>query len=643
MDKKKSEPTYGFYTERDVMITMRDGIKLATDIYFPCHGDGTIPKEKLPTLLVRTSYDKTAPEWDDIYPFFSRRGYVFVIQDLRSRFRSEGDGKYFHAHNPWEGDDGYDTIEWLAKQEWSNKKIGTLGSSHRGIVQQQLALKKPPHLSAMWVEAAPTNPYLHECREGGAMALQMFAAIHLHALDCHEIGHDKNKAKEIMDAMRNMRDWIQKFPDNPFDTALKVAPSIEQTAKNYLLKSDYDEWWDGDYANQEKYFNNHADVPLMIACGYYDNFIGASSDYYKFMNKKNKSDTSIIIGPWCHGGMRAEGSSHGDADTGIQSVWGVKKYNEERLNFFDKHLKNIDTKEKPKIRLYVMGHGDGKKTTNGNLNHGGVWRDETEWPLERTEYNTLFLTNERELSQFLDAEENSKLTYIFDPNNPVPTIGGQIVGMFEIIPEKEGGPKENFVPDFLDQWTLVRNNMREVISAAGWHQKESERWIGAKKPYKLLRDRNDVISFETKILNEDTEVTGEIVLKLWVSSDCLDTDFTFKLLDIYPESSDYPEGYHLNITDTILRMRYRDSWTKPELLTPDKPYEISVKLWPISNLFKKGHKIRLDISSSNYPRFDVNPNTGEKLGFHTKKIIANNTIYTNDNYPSRIILPIVKN
>ena len=185
--------------------------------------------------------------------------------------------------------------------------------------------------------------------------------------------------------------------------------------------------------------------------------------------------------------------------------------------------------------------------------------------------------------------------------------------------------------------------MREVLSAAGWHQKESVRWLGAKKPYKLLRDRNDVISFETKILNEDTEVTGEIVLKLWVSSDCLDTDFTFKLLDIYPESSDYPEGYHLNITDTILRMRYRDSWTKPELLTPGKPYEISVKLWPISNLFKKGHKIRLDISSSNYPRFDVNPNTGEKLGFHTKKIIANNTIYTNDKYPSRIILPIVKN
>ena len=181
MNKKISEPSYGFYAERDVMIPMRDGIKLATDIYYPCHGDGLIPREKLPTLLVRTSYDKTAPEWDDIYPFFSRRGYVFVIQDLRSRFRSEGDGKYFHAHNPWEGDDGYDTIEWLAKQEWSNKKIGTLGSSHRGIVQQQLALKKPPHLSAIWVEAAPTNPYLHECREGGAMSLQMFAAIHLHA------------------------------------------------------------------------------------------------------------------------------------------------------------------------------------------------------------------------------------------------------------------------------------------------------------------------------------------------------------------------------------------------------------------------------------------------------------------------------
>ena len=149
------------------------------------------------------------------------------------------------------------------------------------------------------------------------------------------------------------------------------------------------------------------------------------------------------------------------------------------------------------------------------------------------------------------------------------------------------------------------------------------------------------MAFETDPLEDNIEVTGEVIVKLWISSTAVDTDFTVKLIDVYPSSEDYPEGYHLNLVDTIRRARYRDSWTEPELLTPGEPVEISIPLWPTSNVFKKGHRIRIDVSSSNFPRFDVNPNTGEPIGRHNGSQVARNTVFTDANRPSHIVLPIV--
>ena len=336
-----SQPRHGVHVERDTMIPMRDGVRLATDIYLPCHGDGSLLAEQVPVLLVRTSYDKTSSEWDDVIPYYVRRGYAFVLQDLRSRFRSEGDGSYFHTANPWEGDDGYDTVEWLAARDWCSGKVGTLGSSHRAITQTLLALRRPPHLAAMWVEAGPTDIYRHEAREGGAASLQMFAAAHLHALDCHEVGDDPVKARTILDAMRNMRAWLQRLPLGPGETALRVAPSLERTALDYYYRGDYDEWWDRECCNQEPYFDKHADVPMTVFCGWYDNFVGATCNYFIEMSRRNASPTRLILGPWCHGGTRTSHSWHGDVDTGRQSVWSNGVYNPERLKFFDEHLKGI--------------------------------------------------------------------------------------------------------------------------------------------------------------------------------------------------------------------------------------------------------------------------------------------------------------
>ena len=288
-----------------------------------------------------------------------------------------------------------------------------------------------------------------------------------------------------------------------------------------------------------------------------------------------------------------------------------------------------------------MGTGDGKVTPEGHLNHGGYWRDENEWPIARAQYQTLYMHDDGSLDSFEAMEDESSLSFTYNPENPVPTIGGQLVGMFKITAPEDDGPPRDDVPDFLDQWTLARNNLTEVIAAGGFHQKEGPEWIGAEEPYQLLKDRADVLTFETDPLEDDTEVTGEVMVKLWISSTAVDTDFTVKLIDVYPMSDDYPEGYHLNLTDTILRTRYRNSWTDPEMLTRGEPAELTITLWPTSNVFKKGHRIRLDVSSSNFPRFDVNPNTGEPVGRHTKMVKAENTIHTGADHPSRIILPIV--
>ncbi len=639
-----SQPLYGYSIEKDVMVPMRDGVRLATDIYRPAHGDGRPVSFPVPVLLVRTSYDKSAPEWDDVWPYYARRGYAFAIQDLRSRFRSEGDGHYYHTCNPWEGVDGYDTVEWLAAQEWSNGKIGTLGSSHRAIVQTQLALERPPHLAAMWVEAGPTNIYAHEAREGGAMSPQMFAALHLHALDSHELRGNPDGAKVILDAMRNMTEEFGKLPWKPGETALRVTPDLEKTLFDYYHRGAYDDWWNQECCNQEPYFDRHADVPIVVAGGWYDAFVGASCNYFVEMDRRNETPARLILGPWCHGAMRSEASWHGQVDVGEDSVWTNSVYNPERLRWFDRWLKDdpVSVEHDPPVRLFVMGTGGGGKTKRGHLDHGGYWRDENEWPLARTKQRVLHLHGDGSLADTAPAAGAEPLEYVFDPENPVPTVGGTLVGAFRVLKPEEGGPSEDFVPDHLDQWALARANLAEAVAAGGWHQVEGPQWAGAREPYQRLCDREDVLTFRTAPLATDTEVTGEIEVSLWVSSDAPDTDFTVKIIDEQPPSEEWPDGFHLNLVDTVLRMRYRESWSEEKFLSEGEIYPIKIKLWPISNVFKAGHRIRLDVSSSNYPRLDVNPNTGEPMGRHTYTRKANNTVFVDAGRPSSMSLPIIE-
>jgi hypothetical protein len=376
---------------------------------------------------------------------------------------------------------------------------------------------------------------------------------------------------------------------------------------------------------------------MVIAGGWYDNFVGATANYYVEMKKRLKSPVRLILGPWCHGGMRAEWPSHGKANVGWESVWGNFVYNPERLKWFDRWLKDDASQpapaDDPEVRIYVMGTGDGHKTKLEDISHGGFWRNENEWPIRRTATQTLYMHDSGLLSEQKPQPNAKALTYTYNPHDPVPTVGGLMVGGFEFIKPEQGGPPRDLVPDFLDQWALVRANLTEAMPAGGWDQRDDKGW--------RLADRPDVLAFETAPLPHDIEVTGAIDVSLFVSSTAVDTDFTVKLIDVYPPSDDWPSGFELILNDTIRRMRYRDSWTDPEMMIPGQVYEVTIPLWPTSNVFKKGHKIAVHVSSSNFPHFDVNPNTGEPTGRHTHVTTADNTLHVDAEHLSRVNIPVV--
>jgi putative CocE/NonD family hydrolase len=320
----------------------------------------------------------------------------------------------------------------------------------------------------------------------------------------------------------------------------------------------------------------------------------------------------LIMGPWVHG---AQGSSeHGQISLG--SAAAIPDPRAWRIEWYDHWLRGADNgvgRSEPfetKVRIFVMGSGDGSKTDSGKLNHGGYWRNEHEWPLARARATPVYLQPNGKLSTVAPGEDGGSTSFEFDPSRPVPTIGGNI---------SSGGG---------------------IMLAGGYDQRGGEHIWNAPEPLPLSA-RNDILVFQSEPLEEDMEVTGEIVVKLWIASTALDTDFTAKLLDVYPPSGDFPGGFDLNLEDGIARARFREGLTREVLMQPGTVYPITIKLYPTSNVFKRGHRIRVDVSSSNFPRFDLNPNTGERLNDNRRRQTATNTVYHEGAHPSHIVLPIV--
>jgi predicted acyl esterase len=425
------------------------------------------------------------------------------------------------------------------------------------------------------------------------------------------------------------------MPFKPGHTPLRIVPNLEKTMFEYYYRGAYDEFWAQDCCDQERYFDRHADVPGVYSGGWYDPFSVATTGYFAAMARQNRTPQRLLMGPWNQGAMRGAGTSViGDVDLGPAARWGDPVYNRERLRWFDRWLKEVPTgvDDDPPVRIFIMGGGSGRKTREGHLDHAGRWRDEKEWPLARARPTPYYLQPDGGLGPVPPPDDAAPARFSADPSHPVPTIAGAVAGFYELVP-LGAGMNPAYVPP--------RARMRSLIPDGGAHQKEGPGAVGARPPYPPLAARPDILVFQTPPLPEDVEVTGAITVNLWISSSAVDTDVTAKLLDVYPPNEDYPEGYHLNLVDSILRCRYRNSFVREELMTPGEVYPVQIRLPPTSNLFGVGHRIRLDVAGSNFPRFDVNPNTGEPVGRHTHAVVAHNAVYCDAAHPSHLVLPII--
>jgi putative CocE/NonD family hydrolase len=374
-----------------------------------------------------------------------------------------------------------------------------------------------------------------------------------------------------------------------------------------MSHGDYDAFWKDIGVDVVSHLEQHKDVPAHHVSGWYDSWaLCVANLNYASLARSKKSLQRLTMGPWTHSGLG--GSFSGEAEFGSEAVVSIEGL---ELSWMDRWLRGIQNgvdKEGP-VRIFVMGGGDGHKTPEGRVYVGGDWRTEKEWPLNRALATPYYLHADGSLgTEKPGAGKPSE--FEFDPKNPVPSIGGNVSSQMGMM--KAGAYDQRCRPD--------------VLGCTGERR---------------LASRNDILVFRTPPLAKDMEVTGPLVVNLWASSTAVDTDFTAKLVDVYPPCKDYPDGVELNIGDSIVRARYRDSLEKASPMTPGQIYRFRIELYPTSILFAKGHRIRVDVSSSNFPRFDVNPNTGEPLNQNRRTAVAINTIYHDAEHPSHIVLPVI--
>ncbi len=588
---------------RDAMVPMRDGVRLATDVYLPAR-NGRATAERWPTILMRTPYNKSA---NGIAAYFTAHGYATVVQDTRGRYGSEG---VWHMLTD-DGPDGVDTCTWIRQQPWSDGKIGTIGTSYVGGTQHALALERPPELVTAIPVDAMSNLGYAGMRNGGAFELRFWNwVVGITGPAGSRQARDPATAAVLNQMKLHRLDYLANLPLRRGTTPLKFLPEYEDWLVEALGHGANDGFWEQN--NILDHADRYKDIPLYLVGGWYDSWAGNTTANYVALNRRLKGPVYLIMGPWTHGG---QGSSvHG------QVSFGAAAANAEplawRLEWYDHWLKGADNsvgKREPfatRVRIFVMGTGSGRRTPGGLLDHGGYWREENEWPPARARSTPYYLHAGGKLSPEAPAGDGGATGFESDPAKPVPTIGGN-------LSSHEG-----------------------IMLQGAWDQRGGPHVWNFPQPIPLSA-RNDILVFQTEPLPGDVEVTGELAVKLWVSSSAVDTDFTAKLIDVYPAAAGCAGGFDLNIGDGIVRTRFRESLDKEVMMAPGTIYPLTVKLYPTSNVFKRGHRIRLDVASSNFPRFDVNPNTGEPLNDNRTRKVAVNTVHHDARHASAIVLPIV--
>jgi putative CocE/NonD family hydrolase len=596
--------TAGFLLEGDLSIRMRDGVSLKVDVYRPARG-GVASPGRFPVLLERTPYGKRRAVLNKAGEYFAAHGYVVVMQDVRGRFASAGEW-YFLSEQ--EGPDGFDTVGWIRDQEWCDGSVGTMGLSYSTATQQALAIERPEGLKSQFLSDGGYDYFHRTLRHSGAFELGVLLPYVIRmAREGPDLAQDPERRAAFEAELDGLRPWLDQLPLRKGASFLRHAPREERWFFDMLTTSRREAYWTQPTLSLKAHVDAYPDIPIFFQTSWYGHHVWATLEKYKALRKGRSSPMPLLIGPWLHGYDDYARTFAGEVDFGEEARID---FNELRRVWFDATLKGEDRGilSGAKVHIFVMGGGSGVRDTSGRIQHGGSWREEMDWPSSRIEETILYLHGDGGLKRQAPGSAIPPRTFVFDPLDPVPTIGGGVQnGMFpELI---QGGPFDQRGRE--DLWVCYDTNP--------------------------LAARPDVLVFQTEPLESDFEIRGEISVQLFVSSTAPDTDFTAKLIDVYPKSEAWPEGFAMNLTDSVIRCRYRSGFDREAWMKPDEVYEITIEPQAVGNLFARGHRIRLDISSSNFPRFDVNSNTGEPAGLEARIETATNAVHVDARNPSRLV------
>ena len=565
--------------ERNVPMKTRDGVTLHADVYRPA-GEGTFP-----VLLQRTPYNK-----DNAADFGRKavaRGFMVVVQDVRGRYTSEGDW-YTFKH---EMEDGYDTVEWAAALPHANGKVGMFGGSYVGATQMLAAIGHPPHLAGICPVVTASNYHENWTYQGGALE-QWFDESWTSGLAQDTLDRAIRKDSNAVVGDRVLP--LTQFPVfnlQPIASGAQLTRELAPYFLDWLAHPTYDGYWK-QWSIEENY--DKIQVPALTIAAWYDIFQGGSLKNYLGLRDHAGSETArstqrllVIIGG--HSGF---GRKIGDVDFGDDAAFDENAATLDWYDYLFLGKQNQFADATKPVRIFVMGQNE--------------WRNEAAWPLERATATSYYLGSSGKANSaagdgaLVTAKpaqtkptENKADTFVYDPANPVPTVGGPLC----CDPMHLGpGPRD---------------------------QKDVEA-------------RPDVLVYSTPPLDADLEVTGPVTLDLFAKSSAVDTDFTAKLVDVWPN------GFAQNLTEGILRASFREStYGEPKPINPGQIYEYKIDVWSTSNVFLKGHRIRLEVSSSNFPRFDRNLNNGKRAADSSDFVKATNTVLHDAEHPSALVLPVV--
>jgi putative CocE/NonD family hydrolase len=608
---------------------MRDGTALAADVFRPADpATGEPLTEPKPALLDRTPYNKRGRlerhgEW------YAKRGYVVVIQDCRGRF--ESDGEFYIFAN--EAEDGYDTVEWLADQPYCDGRVGTFGTSYGGWVQSALATQDPPHLEAMFVNQGAANGREATFRHNGAFELRWLCwALTLGGGFAKRALEDETIQQRLANV--DVRELLADGPVHRGQSPLRHLPNYEEWLFDIMTSGNADDaLWQSPGINFEAYYDQSADVPTVYAGAWYDSYTKATCDNFTALSARKDSDHFLLMGPWTHGWDEYPLPSWNKSYSGELEFGDAAhlNYQQTRLDFFDHYLKGADTwTDQPTVQYFRMGEGDGRQTGEGRLFHGGSWYSATEWPPETTTMTPFYAHEDGTLRRDPPSVSESATSYEFDPKNPVPTIGGNCSSYITYEPRAES----------LLEYPLAERKLLDLTGRGGYDQRTRDETLAADRTGMALEERDDVLVFRTPPLSDPVRIVGPVSVTVYGETDAPDTDFTAKLLEEYPPNDEFEDGFALNLSDSICRGRYRGYRKTPDFIDPGAVHEYYMEPYPTANVFDAGHRIRLDISSSNFPRFDVNHNTGGPLYGDREYTVATNTVHHSEQYPTHIELPL---